>query len=58
MAGTETIFCLQQGTGKGPWGKVLQSKIHATQSDLCLLILNTSLLVDICRSGAVTQDFI
>ena len=36
----------------------LQSKIHATQSDLCLLILSTSLLVDICRSGAVTQDFI
>ena len=36
----------------------LQPKIHATQSDLCLLILSTSLLVDICRSGAVTQDFI
>ena len=23
MAGTGTIFCLHQGTGKGPWGKVL-----------------------------------
>ena len=36
----------------------LQSKIHATQSDFYLLILSMSLMVDICRSGAVTQDFI
>ena len=36
----------------------LQSKIHATQSDLYLLILSMSLLVEICPSGAVTQDFI
>ena len=36
----------------------LQSKIHATQSDLYLLILSMSHLVDICRSGAVTQDYI
>ena len=36
----------------------LQSRFHATQSDLYLLILSMCLLVDICRSGAVTQDFI
>ena len=36
----------------------LQSKIHAIQSDLYLLILSMSHLVDICRSGAVTQDYI
>ena len=36
----------------------LQSKIHATQSDFYLLILSMSLMVDICRAGAVTQDFI
>ena len=36
----------------------LQSKIHATQSDFYLLILSMSLMVDIYRAGAVTQDFI
>ena len=29
----------------------LQSKIHATQSDLYVLILSVSHLVDICRSA-------
>ena len=38
----------------------LQSKTHSTQSDLYLLgmILSISHLVDICRSCAVTQDYI
>ena len=67
------LWCIKrhQGTGNGAWGKVLpimSTRIMVLIYNLkfmqlilifnYLLILSMNLLVDICRSGAVTQDYI